>query len=272
MKKSIFIFCTVLITFSLTAFGYMNWGHAGTEPTKKPDCSKLVLGYNYIDGLINQKYIDLVYKVEPRFNTTITKERLSRAKSILDILPKKAIQSVANYQNVQVAILHEDLEISKADKRETGSSEILNEKQIKLLQSADYSANIFISANYSRKNAVSGEVEYGYLPYYITIVPEKETEYATGNDAFVQYIKENLQQEAAIIQEDQLKPGKVVFTVTREGTIADVQLTSTSGYPSVDEALVELIANTPGKWQPASNSAGEKVEQKLVFFFGLEGC
>lgn len=55
-------------------------------------------------------------------------------------------------------------------------------------------------------------------------------------------------------------------------TIAHVKLTETSGYTSVDKGLVELITTMTGKWDPATNSKGESVNQELVFFFGLEGC
>jgi hypothetical protein len=33
-----------------------------------------------------------------------------------------------------------------------------------------------------------------------------------------------------------------------------------------------MITNMPGKWNPATNSKGEKVDQELVFFFGRQGC
>jgi hypothetical protein len=36
--------------------------------------------------------------------------------------------------------------------------------------------------------------------------------------------------------------------------------------------MIELISNSPGKWKPAENSVGEKVNQKLVFSFGMMGC
>jgi len=36
--------------------------------------------------------------------------------------------------------------------------------------------------------------------------------------------------------------------------------------------MMELIKNTPGNWNPAENSKGEKVIQKLVFSFGIMGC
>ncbi|MEL7004496.1 MAG: hypothetical protein AAFN93_17445 [Bacteroidota bacterium] len=62
------------------------------------------------------------------------------------------------------------------------------------------------------------------------------------------------------------------FTVTKNGTLENVRLTATSGYPSVDELMVELIDSLPAKRNPAENSEGEKVDQELVFFFGLMGC
>ena len=75
-----------------------------------------------------------------------------------------------------------------------------------------------------------------------------------------------------IIKKDQLRPGKVHFTITPEGKIGTVQMRETSGYPAIDAHLVELINNMPGEWIPATNAQGKKVEQEWVFFFGFEGC
>ena len=108
--------------------------------------------------------------------------------------------------------------------------------------------------------------------YYLTVIPEKEAAYASGHDALIAYLKENSKDKTAIIKEDKLQPGKVNFTITKNGTIANVKLTSTSGYTSVDKALIELITYMPEKWDPATNSKREKVDQELVFFFGLAGC
>ena len=39
-----------------------------------------------------------------------------------------------------------------------------------------------------------------------------------------------------------------------------------------DKKMIELITNLPGKWAPAENQKGEKVDQELVISFGLMGC
>jgi len=83
---------------------------------------------------------------------------------------------------------------------------------------------------------------------------------------------ENSKEKTAIIKRDKLQPGRVSFTVTKDGAIKNVKLTSTSGYTSVDKTLVELITKMPKKWKPATNSKGDKVDQELVFFFGVAGC
>ena len=67
--------------------------------------------------------------------------------------------------------------------------------------------------------------------------------------------------------------GKLMrFILGKKGSISNVKLTDTSGYPSVDEELIKIITNMPEKWEPAENSNGEKVNQEFVFFFGTQGC
>lgn len=259
MKKNILILFAVLV-----AFGYVNWSNAVTDQ-EETYCSKTVdFNYDFVNVSYKPADLDLFYHVDSRFMTTITKENLLKARSIVDILPAKATKSIKSYQSVQVDI------IDKASV--SGDNEVLNAVQIKLLQSADYSTNIFIRSDYKVKNADSGELEDSYLTYYITIIPEKEAEFTGGKDALISYLKENSKDKTSIIKQDKLQPGKVSFTVTKEGKIANVKLTSTSGYSSVDEALVQLITKMPEKWEPAENSKGEKVDQELVFFFGTVGC
>ena len=242
LKKSILIFCTVLTAFSLMAFGYINWTN-----NKQVD-------------------LDLVYNVDSRFMTTITKEELHKATSVLDIVPKEAEGWwKASFQTVTVAVLQDDDEI-----REVGDDKVLNAAQIKLLQSTDYSTNFYIKARGKDKHPETGKIE-DYV-YYITIIPEKKAEYTSDHDALIAYLRESSKEKMTIIREDKLQPGKVSFTITKEGIIANVKLTSTSGYLSVDEELIKIITNMPEKWKPAENSKGEKVDQELVFFFGSQGC
>lgn len=242
MKKSILIFCSVLTAFSFMAFGYMNWSH-----NAKAD-------------------LDLVYNVDSRFMATITKEDLHKATSVLDIVPKEAKGWwEVSFTTVKVAVLHDDDEISVI-----GDQKELSAAQIKLLQSTDYSTNFYIKARSKTIHPETGKIE-DYV-YYLTVIPENEAEYINGHDALIEYLKVSSNDKTAIIKEDKLKPGKVSFTVTKTGTIENVKLNSTSGYPSVDETLIEVVSNMTEKWNPATNSKGEKVDQELVFFFGLQGC
>lgn len=267
MKKSILIFCAVLTTLSLTAFGYVNWNNTIADQ-KETTCNNTAIFVNDLVKSINKQVVlDLVYNVESRFMTTITKEELHNAKSIIDILPEKATQSKEFYQNSRVSILHDDGDIT-----EVGDSEVLNMAQLALLRSTDYSNNIRVTSICKKKHPFTGALENDSIVYYITIIPEKEAEFTDGHDALIEYLKENSKEKTAIITEDKLQPGKVLFTVTKAGTIADVKLTSTSGYPSIDKELVKIVTNTPEKWEPATNSKGEKVDQEFVFFFGLQGC
>ena len=261
MKKSILIFSALLIAFSLTAFGYMNW----TNPTP---VKEKISDIKTVDKIVNTTTdLDLFYNVAPRFFATVTKEELHNAKSIIDILPKKATKAKSAYHNTRVTILNEHNEVT-----EIGQSELLNIDQIKLLQSTDYSTNIRIQSDCKNKDRVNGKL-YDYdLVYYMTIVPENEAVFTSGHDALIKYLKENSKETTGMIQKDFLKPGKVNFTVTKTGKIANVKLTSTSGYFSVDRALIDLIYNMPENWKPATNSKGEPVDQELIFFFGLEGC
>ena len=265
MKKNILIFCAVLIAFGFT---YYKVESKFTTPKEEVRGSQSIDWNHTLPSLKNNLFKELthqelVYKVESRFKTTITKENLDKAQSIVDILPPGATELIEKYYTTRISILYDNEE---TDQSETNDSDMLNAAQKNLLKSANYSTDIYIKSDYKRKYGDS------HLTYYITIVPEKEAEYVEGTTALIDYLRTNSKDKTAIIERDKLQPGKVRFTVTREGSISNVHMISTSGYTTVDETLVELIKTIPGEWHPATNGKGEKVDQELIFLFGLEGC
>lgn len=267
MKKSILISAIALATFGLTAFTYINWNKPAKSKSDLPVCRTDV----YKNYPLNQFQIpedpQIFYHIDSRFGTTITKEKLCNAKSVIDIVPKKANWSSFPIQSVEVTVLHGDAETS-----ETGKSRELNPAQLKLLKTADYSGNFRIVATCKGKHqSVSDSYQYD-LCYYLTVVPEKEAEYVDGRDALIGYLKQGSREKMAIVKKGKLRPGKLSFTVTKEGAITKVNLEESSGYSEVDKTMIDLINRMPGKWTPATNTKAEKVNQEFVFFFGTEGC
>jgi len=266
MKKSILIFCIELTTLSLTAFGFINWADPATDNV---ETSRSKIG-DFDKQIINDKAgPDFFYAVGSRYGGTITKEDLDKVRSMADFLPKEQIESIVSFHSVRIMFIDDSYESIVS---ETGESDVFNAAQIKLLQSAAYSTNILIRAEYQEKNRYTGALEDSYATPHLTVVPEKEAVYVSGNDALIEYLKENSKEQTTIVTEDKLQPGKVGFTITRNGTISNVKLSATSGYPSIDKTMIELITKAPGKWEPAANSKGEEVDQEFVFSFGIIGC
>jgi hypothetical protein len=266
MKKSILIFGIILTSFSLMAFAVINWNVSSKDHKETTQSKLIAYEYDFLSFFDESADLDLVYNVGSRFANTISKERLHNAKSIIDIFPNHTPLIVESYDLVIVSLLEEDQQLN-----ELGKSKNLNKAQKDLLQSTDYSNNIIIKAYYKTKSCATEKGE-EYLQYYMTVVPEKEAEFAPGNIALINYLKENSKAETANIRQDKLGSGQISFTVTKKGTLSNINLGSSSGYPSYDKKMLELINSVPGIWIPAQNSMGEKVDQELVFFFGTQGC
>jgi hypothetical protein len=275
MKKNILILGIAIATLSLTAFGIIN--SKDSETNKEVASNKEITPINEVVSLDENvkedfnlsPYPDFVYNVDSRFMSTITKEDLHKAKSILDFLPKEQTDPVFKYKSVSVIILDDN---KPTDRKETGDSEVLTEAQIKLIQSIDYSTNFLIRADFQEMNNDVNHLVNNYFSPHMTVVPENEAAYVNGEKALIDYLRENSKDKTTIVNERKLKSGKIFFTVTKEGVISDVHLTSTSGYPSIDLYMIELVKSIPGAWEAATNSIGQKVDQELVFSFGTMGC
>ena len=272
MKKTIIIVCTLLVTICLTAFGYINWDNNITANkvqanlNSNQDKTNNTI-YDFIYPPMKQNEEDFFYDVDSRFMKTISKEDLHKAKSIHDIFLNGETNGIDSFRDVNIIILPRNEEnFAKGDGNE------LNSDQLKILLSTDYSTDICIEAFSQQKNSKTGITEEQCFVYYITIVPEKESKFKYGHRALIQYLKENSKEEAASVTKDKLKPGKVRFTVTKDGKIEHVALESTSGHSNIDDKMINLIKNLSGEWKPATNLKGDKLDQELVYSFGQIGC
>jgi len=216
----------------------------------------------------NRIFTDFIYDVGPRFGA-IKKREVDKATSITTFFDKKQLQSITSLKSVSIILIKNDKRI---DTKTIGYSEKLTIAQLKLLQSFDYSTNFLIRAEYQQRNKETGNLENSYSTPHLTIVPEKEANYIKGIDALKKFLKEKSEIARIDVDAEKLRPAKIYFTVTKKGTIENVKLDRPSGYPLVDEKMIELINNTPEKWNPAENYKGEKVDQELVVSFGLMGC
>ena len=253
MKKSIIIFWTVLTTCSLMAFGYFNINNPQPELMAEE---------------VNQADVDFVYAIEPRFINRITKSDLRKATTIAEILPKRATERIALYFSTGVVLLDKN---GKPEKQVDNISPNLNQEQLDLIQEINYSDNILIRADFKEKNLHTDILTSNYLTYYMTVLPEKSASYPGGNDALMTYVKKSSPVDHAVIDQNQLQPGKVYFTITKKGEIVNTTLNTTSGYDSIDQQMIDIVNSFP-IWDPARDVNGLPVEQKLVFFFGKMGC
>ena len=268
MKKNIIIICVVFTTFSLTAFGVINWNNSGTDPVETSINEEIASVSPAKEKIKKRIFTDFIYDVGPRFRP-IKKEELHNAKSFSDFIADEHSERIVSYKSLSVTIL-KDSELF--DVKVTTNSGILSAEQINILRTVNYSTNILIEADYTEKSFLTGDLEDSTWTPYLTIVPEKQATYNYGKDALIEYLKINIKDSLDNVDPEKLQPAKMFFTVTKEGNIENVKLDRPSGYPEVDKKMIEIISSVDGAWEPAQNTKGEKVDQELVISFGLMGC
>ncbi|MFK7783354.1 energy transducer TonB [Psychroserpens sp.] len=254
MKKNTLIFSTALVLVSLLFFSFKNWNSTPINEAQ----------------VINKELPDLYYGVGPRF-ATINKTKLDKSTSIYDFLNEGEKNQIDQFESVEIVVIK--------DERQTaisafGKHENLTNAQLKLLRSLDYFNHFAIRTHFKGKNKDTGKLEDRFFNPHITIVPDHQATYENGEKALINYFKEKSSEAVSIIRGDNLGAVMLYFTVTKDGLISNIyQKRMSTGYPSIDEKFKQLIKNIPGKWSPAENDKGEKIDQELVFTFGpANGC
>jgi len=267
MKKTILFFGAALSFLGLTAFGLMNWKGSETTHLDASIDEGVVLYSQNVQKIDNSIFKDILFDLSPRF-APMKKVTLRKARAITDFFDANEIKEMTTLKSVDIVVIKNE---RQTNIREIGYSEQLNEAQLELLRGFDYSSNFSIKASFKKINTETGKLEDASLNPHLTVVPEKQAVYINGTGALMTYLKENSKEALLNVEADKLRPAKLYFTVTIEGTIANIRLDNHSGYKILDETLVSLISKAPGIWLPAENAEGKKVIQELVISIVIKG-
>jgi TonB family protein len=177
---------------------------------------------------------------------------------------------VNNYPNIVNVVFAELTIVSKGKKisvHHTG--ETLTAAQKYLLSTADMSSNIELKVLFLFKN-YTGDSEIKEGKIAVTIVPETEAVYPGGGakdlSKYLQtYVKHRHPSGSPVA----IQNASVLFTVTEDGSLADISLKQLSGDSRTDKLLLEAVKQMP-KWKPAFNAKGAPVKQTIHITFG--GC
>ncbi|MBT8255346.1 MAG: energy transducer TonB [Bacteroidia bacterium] len=274
MKKSVLILSAVLIVVCIAVYGFMDRNNSETKELAtleqvQTSTTEETASITTVPERPEKKiFRDFIYDVGPRFNP-IKKTDLAKARSFSDFIAEEHANRITYYTFVSVIVLNGD---EKTKIRETGNDGDLTAAQIKLLQSFDHSSNLMVWADYQEHEFHTGELQFSTWTPYLTVVPETQATYNGGKDVLMDFLKEKSKEFIAHVDEDKLKPAKLLFTVTSEGSVTNVSLDRSSNYTDVDQNMIELITKTAGNWEPAKDEAGNKVDQVLTVSFGLMGC
>ncbi|MFK7952174.1 MAG: energy transducer TonB [Ekhidna sp.] len=262
MKKGLVIVCMIVSTLSLMAIGFVRQQETTIE--KKINVEMLTTDVEKVNKTSRDYagiFDDFALDVSTRFIATISKEDLNKAESISQIIPRDA-----NWGRYSIIETHVRIDNFDLETKVKGTDLVLNDDQLALLKTVEYSDNLQFGAEHSTSR------ESGSLNYMVSVVPEKQATYADGKDQLISYLKENSSTMITLWKNNQWRGGKINFTIDEQGAVLDVNLISTSGNPTIDQHMKTLITETTNKWSAAENSKGEKVEQVLTFSFGSLGC
>ncbi|EDM45112.1 hypothetical protein SCB49_03289 [unidentified eubacterium SCB49] len=265
--RKILVQTSVLIGATLC---FASCGNPSKDDQLKPTSidKQMAMNTEIVDSPKPKVFSGFIYDIGPRFGA-IKKEAIQNAKSISDFIHQEELDKIASLKSVTVQVLESDMIYKNIEK---GTTATFTEAQLKLLRSLDYSTNLMLLVEFTELHKHTNSIENNYTSPYLTIVPEKQASYMFSEDTLKDYLSVNTEEVRKDVDPEKLQAAKLYFTVTKNGTVENLRLDRSSNYPKVDDTMIQLMKNLPGKWTPAENAKGEKVNQELVVSFGLLDC
>ena len=197
---------------------------------------------------------------------SIQENKLDKINTLTDLSKRYPTSWVKAYISVEISAFKNGTQ-TKA----SGINDVLNQEQKELIRLADRSSDIAVSVTYLPNNSLENDTKKQY-DFKVTVLPDKNADYAEGAEPLIQYLQEN----AIVNIEAESFTGydlnAIKFTITEQGHITDVQVALPSKNAKIDEMLTMAISKMP-KWKPAEFSNGLKVKQDFILTIGnMDSC
>tara|TARA_B100000809_G_scaffold167260_1_gene164604 strand:+ start:3675 stop:4505 length:831 start_codon:yes stop_codon:yes gene_type:complete len=276
MKKiSLIILCTTITALVASTFG-LNEKKSDKKPTEskaKTESSTVPLPNFGINGgiNINNRFVantnkpELTYIVrgysEKGYHKTITRQKLSEATSISDIIENYPKSWIQNYNSVVISGI-----ANKEESESIASNATLTQNQKELLATA---FEIHIAVHYQKRN-YNDIIQNRQMNTSFVVIPEIQAKFEGGHDKMIAYLKRNSLDK--INSKNLMLPQPTIyFTVNKFGDIKNSELTETSGNNEIDKMLIQMVKSMP-QWIPAKNATGKNVEQRFALDIEVDGC
>ncbi|MEY3241749.1 MAG: hypothetical protein RIR11_3188 [Bacteroidota bacterium] len=197
---------------------------------------------------------------------SVQENKLDQINTLTDLDKRYPASWVSAYISVEISAYKNGIQ-TKA----SGMSDVLNQAQKELIQTADRNSDIAVNVMYLPENSLQNNTVKQY-DFKVGILPDKNAVYSEGAAQLTQYLQKNsiANIEAGSFTGYDLTAIK--FTITEQGLITDIQVAIPSKDKKIDEMLVAAISKMPS-WKPAEFSNGLKVKQTFVLTIGnMENC
>lgn len=264
MKKLAVIGIGVIIG-SFIVLSFINKSEAKKECLVITNSSSKYVALNSNVPLGNKLKVALNYFVRGASNRTITKSKLSKAKTLEDIVAHFPSNWIGEYVLVETYRVTKNSEIKILGKDVT-----LNKKQRGLFKKANTGDDILVRVIYKSKNSLN-DTSTNETNILLTVVPEVSASFISDKNTLKEYLTKNSSKEIVEWQFKPMQNATASFIVNEEGKVAEVNITKSTGVTSVDASIMELLYEMP-RWLPAKNTEGEKVKQQFELVIGDDGC
>jgi TonB family protein len=209
----------------------------------------------------------LFYEVRATHNRAVSARSLHSAKTMSDFCVGFPKNWITQYVSTEVVLTN-----GNKTERTIGKNDSLTNQQQQILKTAVLDSEIDVVVRFMAENPVSHYVSMRTMEISMTVTPQEEASFGEGYPKLSSYLYENAVRKITPADSASFQDVKILFTVSEDGSVANIRLLGTSGKPESDALIMETLRTMP-KWNPAKDDQGKAVKQSFQFTVTTkQGC